>query len=122
MEDEGEAEKVAKAKGFSLPKREILHAELSVMQYPYTADDAWFVRGKLCAEDYGKGVSSKLSAKKVCNQFIHSYVWSFVSNKGEKGYRGFLVSSDTQKEKCVFFISFDEWLRLIQTAIAHGAF
>lgn len=65
MEDEREAEEVVKANGISQPNREILHAELSVMQYPYTNDDGWLVRGKLCTEDYGKGVSSKLSAKKV---------------------------------------------------------
>ena len=40
----------------------------------------------------------------------------------KKGFAGFLVASDFDKEKFVHFVSFDEWQKVIDAAIKNGAF
>jgi hypothetical protein len=51
-----------------------------------------------------------------------SYVWGVAGYADQKGFAGFLVASDFDKEKFVHFVSFDEWQKVIDAAIKNGAF
>ena len=86
---------------------------ISATKYPYTDEDGWAFRGKICVSSYGEGQAASLKVKDVCNWLLHSYVW---------GVAGFLVASDFDKEKFVHFVSFDEWQKVIDAAIKNGAF
>ena len=122
IEDETEAEEIASTVGISLSKQETTHAILTATRYPYTAEEGWTVRGRVCIPAYGAGQTVAIKAKNICNWLIHSYVWSLVYYSKRSGGKGFLVSSDFDKEKYVHFVSFDEWQRLINLAITHGTF
>lgn len=49
-------------------------------------------------------------------------VWGVAGYADQKGFAGFLVASDFDKEKFVHFVSFDEWQKVIDAAIKNGAF
>lgn len=122
IEDETEAEEIAKTMGAALPKQETTHAMLTAIKFPYTAEEGWTVRGKVCIPAYGTGQTVAIKAKNICNWLIHSFVWSLVYYSKRSGAKGFLVASDFDREKFIHFISFDEWQRLIKLSIAHGIF
>ena len=122
IEDEIEAEKVAKEQNWTLPECKIMSCVISATKYPYTDEDGWAFRGKICVSSYGEGQSASLKVKDVCNWLLHSYVWGVAGYEDQKGFAGFLVASDFDKEKFVHFVSFDEWQKVIDVAIKNGAF
>lgn len=122
IEDEIEAEKVAKEQNWTLPECKIMSGVISATKYPYTDEDGWAFRGKICVSSYGEGQAASLKVKDVCNWLLHSYVWGVAGYADQKGFAGFLVASDFDKEKFVHFVSFDEWQKVIDAAIKNGAF
>ena len=116
IEDEIEAEKVAKEQNWTLPECKIMSVT-SATKYPYTDEDGWAFRGKICVSSYGEGQAASLKVKDVCNWLLHSYVWGVAGYADQKGFAGFLVASDFDKEKFVHFVSFDEWQKVIDAAI-----
>lgn len=121
-EDENEAEAIAKKMNVHLPKQKTIYAPMKAIRYPYTGQEGWAVRSKLCVSDYGNGQDVCVKPKDVCNWLLHSYVWGIAHNSNEKCFAGFLVASDFDKEKFVYFISFEEWRKIISTAIEDGVF
>lgn len=97
-----------------------LHYMVEIMEFPYKSEDDLTVRGMLSADNYGAGKKTTLALQKVCNHLVHSYVWSLTQADDEKCYSGFMVSSDKFRGEFVCFISFDEWLKAIETAIKHS--
>ncbi len=63
IEDEIEAEKVAKEQNMTLPECKIMSGVISATKYSYTDEDGWAFRGKICASSYGK---SRLTQSKGC--------------------------------------------------------
>lgn len=122
IEDEAEAEAIAKEAKISLPKQKTVHAILKAIKYPYTGEEGWTVRSKLCASDYGKGQDVCVNAKDVCNWLLHSYVWGVALDANKKTFAGFLVASDFDKEKFIHYISFGEWYTLLKLVIENGKF
>lgn len=122
IEDEIEAEEVAKEQNWTLPECKIMSGVISATKYPYTDEDGWAFRGKICVSSYGEGQAASLKVKDVCNWLLHSYVWGVAGYADQKGFAGFLVASDFDKEKFVHFVSFDEWQKVIDVAIKNGAF
>ncbi len=114
IEDEIEAEKVAKEQNWTLPECKIMSGVISATKYPYTGEDGWAFRGKICASSYGKGQAVSLKVKDVCNWLLHSYVWGVAGYADQKGFAGFLVASDFDKEEFVHFVPFDEWQKVIE--------
>lgn len=119
-EDETEAETIAKEAKISPPKLITVHSALEAIKYPYTGEDGWAIRSKLCASDYGKGQTVCIKAKDVCNWLLHSYVWGISRNENGKGFAGFLVASDFDKEKFVHFVSFEEWNALLKVVMKNS--
>ena len=120
IEEETEAETIAKDAEISPPKLITVHSTLEAIKYPYTGEDGWAIRSKLCASDYGKGQTVCIKAKDVCNWLLHSYVWSIARNENGKGFAGFLVASDFDKNKFVHFISFEEWNALLKVVMKNS--
>ena len=114
IEDEIEAEKVAKEQNWTLPECKIMSGVISATKYPYTDEDGWAF--------HGEGQAASLKVKDACNWLLHSYVWGVAGYADQKGFAGFLVASDFDKEKFVHFVSFDEWQKVIDAAIKNGAF
>ena len=111
---------IAKDAGITLPKQKTVHASLEAIKYPYTGEEGWAIRSKLCASDYGKGQTVCIKVKDVCNWLLHSYVWGIARNENGKGFAGFLVASDFDKEKFVHFVSFEEWNALLKVVMKNS--
>lgn len=122
IEDETEAENIVNEHKLPPIKRNIMHVTVSAIKYPYTDDEGWAFRGKILPSSYGKGQAASLKVKDVCNWLLHSYVWGVAGYPKQKGYAGFLVASDYDKEKFVHYVSFDEWQKVISIAIENGVF
>lgn len=122
VEDENEVKAILKKNNCLMPKLTVINSEIKSMRCPYTAEEGWTMRGKLCAQNYGKGTEISLQTKDVCNWLIHSYVWGIAHYMNEKKYAGFFVASDFDKEKFVHFISFDEWIKLIKFMVENAVF
>lgn len=122
IEDETEVEIIAKKNNSPLPKQKTVHTFLSAVKYPYTGEEGWAMRSKICTLDYGAGQAVSIKAKDVCNWLIHSYVWSLAYHSKRSGVKGFLVASDFDRERFVHFISFDEWQKLLKLVIENGVF
>lgn len=122
IEDEIEAEDIAKEANIPLPKLKTTHAILNAIKYPYVGEEGWAIRSSLCASNYGKGQDVCVKAKDVCNWLLHSYVWGVARDANTKRFVGFLVASDFDKEKFIHFISLAEWNDLLKLVIENGKF
>ena len=122
IEDEQEAEKIFRENGKTIPHKLLTQTKLSAIRHPYTAEDGWTIRGKLCPEDYGSGTKVELSVKDVCNWLLHSYVWSLAWDSDKKSYAGFLVASDFDREKYVHAIHFSDWQTVLKLCVDESAF
>lgn len=122
IEDETKVEKFFRKNGKTIPHKRLIQTKLPAIRYPYTAEDGWTVRGKLCLEDYGSGTKVELSVKDVCNWLLHSYVWSLAWDSDKKSYAGFFVASDFDREKYVHAIHFTDWQTVLKLCIDESAF
>ena len=122
IEDEEEAESIAKEGNIPLPEQKTIHTSLKVIKYPYAGEEGWTIRSKFCSSDYGKGQTVCVKVKDVCNWLLHSYVWAVAHNAKQRTFAGFLVASDYDKEKFVHYISFDEWKKGINDVIENAVF
>lgn len=120
IEEETGLEKLAKDEKITLPGKNIKDFTISAIKFPYIGDEGWTFRGKVCVSSYDNGKNITLKPKELCNWIIHSYVWGVVGSDKQKGFIGFMVASDFDKEKLMYFVSFDEWQKLLDMAIENG--
>lgn len=120
IEEEIELEKLAKDKNITLPGKNIKDITISAIKFPYIGDECWTFRGRVCAFSYDNGKNITLKTKELCNWIVHSYVWGVVGSDKQKGFIGFIIASDFDKEKFMHFVSFDEWQNLLNMAIENG--
>ena len=114
IEDEWEAEKLFRKRGETIPHKLLLNAKLPAIRYPHIDEEKVFYRGKLFHTDYGEGERVELTVQEVCNNLIHSYVWSLAWESNKKSYAGFFVASDRSKESCVYAIHFSDWQKILK--------
>ena len=114
IEEEREAEKLFRKRGETIPHKLLSQTTLPAIRYPHTDTENIFYRGKLFPEDYGEGERVELTVQDVCNQLIHSYVWSLAMSADKKSYAGFFVASDRSKESCVHAIHFSDWQEILK--------
>ena len=63
--------------------------------------------------DWEHPIKETVQGKNICNWLIHSYVFSFsINDSGIVG--GFLVSSDYDRNKSLYFVPIDEWLNYME--------
>lgn len=117
IEEEKDAENIFNKSDLKIspPKFELLHYEIPIQRFPFSGDKD-FIPHKVVSEYYkGKGEKDKLDAEYVGNNIIHSYIWTLAhSREGKQHYiSGFLVSSDRFKDKYLYFVTFDDWVKYL---------
>lgn len=122
IEDEDDAEHFSKKHDYSFSENKLKNSTIAATKYPYNGEKDCIIKGELCAENYGKGQVVNPTVKEVCNWLLHSYVWDVVGYSHQKGYAGFLIVSDYDKEKFLHFVSFDDWQKTLTAVIEKGAF
>lgn len=102
-------------------KSAILDHRVSVRFYYHVNPKKDFMNSKLFLSDYDTKNSQEqmLPIKKICNQFIHSYVWGIVHDTDMKKIFGAIFASDNDKEKGAYLIKIEDWINTIQFIIDH---
>lgn len=62
--------------------------------------------------DWNKISTYTKSGKQICNWLIHSYVFIFCC-KDDNTYGSFFVSSDMDKDKCLYEVQLDDWVNFM---------
>ena len=115
IENEKWAKNDLKDSTLTMPPFPILHADIKVIECPYTGDkDLVGVRPWLDNYDVDGSRSSKLMLEHACNSIIYSYVWDLVRYEKKKDIAGFLCASDRYKSKCMYLIMLEDWLEKVQ--------
>jgi len=101
-----------------MPELPLIDYKVSVTEYPFTGDKDWIVPGRIIASDYGKASGIKeILLNKLCSQIIHSFLWSVAGTSGQNGFSGFLVASDREKDKRVYYVTIDDWITAMKFCI-----
>lgn len=117
-----EAEKDAKAElkntSLPMPALPLLGKKVPTWKYPYIGDID-FVVHRVWASDYNgtEAESYPMELEYVCNQIIHSYVWSVVYTPEKGTALGVMVSSDKYKTACAYLLLLDDWIETIRFCV-----
>lgn len=118
VDDELWAKKEIEHSSLSMPELPLIDYKVTITEYPFTGDEDWIIPGRITADDYGQASGVKeILLNKLCSQIIHSFVWGVAGTTGEKGFTGFLVASDREKEKLVYYVTIDDWNTAMQFCI-----
>ncbi len=59
------------------------------------------------------GIRETLSVIGLCNQLIHSWMWSISADEQTTLFNGLYVSSDRQRKRSIYFLSISDLIQLI---------
>jgi len=62
--------------------------------------------------DLSRGTATEISIRKLCNQIIHSFVFTPMLEEGG-GLAGFFVASDSEKERRLLYFSVDALINVL---------
>lgn len=116
VEDETNAEAIMKRDNMPLPLFKILHSTVPLFVYKHVDKEKFFVNSRLILSDYDveHNESIDISLKEVCNQIVHSYVWSAVRNGKKRNIiYGVMLASDFKKEKCAYLLRIEDWINTL---------
>ncbi len=97
-----------------MPALPLLGKKAPTWKYPYVGDIDLVVH-RVWASDY-TGTEAEIypmEPEHVCNQIIHSYVWSVVCTAGKRTALGVMVSSDKNKTTCAYLLLLNDWIETI---------
>lgn len=122
VDDELWAKKEIEHSSLPMPKLALIDYKIPVTEYPFNGDKDWIIPGRIFASDYGQASGTKdILLNKLCSQIIHSFVWSVAGTSGENGFTGFLVASDRDKEKLVYYVTVKDWIAAMRFCIANSS-
>ena len=110
IEDEADTKKKIEKTSLPMPELALLHYNIPVVEYAFDGDKD-FILHKVIADYYHAGNQSiTVEAKTICNSIVHSYIWNLAYSRGKKGSIGFLIASDFDKEKKLYFVRLKDWI------------
>lgn len=63
--------------------------------------------------DWNNPITKTKQGRNVCNWLIHSFVFMFNYDEEQKKYVSFLVSSDNDRNKYIYEITFSDWIKYV---------
>lgn len=113
FEDERWAEQKAKGNSTIHYESELLKQTISAMMWD-CIDTSDYPPGHVIVELYGSSRTTSVEPTTIINSIIHAYYWDWTYDERNR-MKGFLVSSDHNKQKCLFAVSIDEWISFIKS-------
>ena len=82
--------------------------------------DKDFIFHRIDAEDYdySSATEIKYDLAVFCSKIIHSYVWSCVYK--DKWIYAIAFASDTDKEKEIFLLKVEDWIKTIEHCLTYA--
>lgn len=65
------------------------------------------------SHDWNTPQKKTKQGKDVCNWLIHSLIFKLAYNDDDQSVEGFFVSSDLDSDKCLYYVSINDWLNYI---------
>ncbi len=99
---------------------EILNYQVPIAKYNHIDDEKLFSYGMflICDYDAKNCEFIHLPLNQVCNQIIHSYVWSIIHNSAKKQIYGAIFASDNYKETGAYLLKIDDWIETINFVVS----
>jgi hypothetical protein len=99
----------------------IIKYKVSVTIYPFSGDEDFIIERVIPDNyDYKNKAQEKIELNKLCNQIIHSFVWSVAYEQKSKKIHGVLFASDKEKAKVMYLLEPKEWIKAIRFCIKNG--
>ena len=89
---------------------QVSQKEIVVLECPFLGDES-FIRHHAIADYYGKGEFKGYPIWQICNQIIHSYIWTMTYKTGK--LYGLAVSSDRYTTESLYIIPIEEMLKFL---------
>lgn len=115
-EDEAEAKKVLEKTDLMLPAFKVLNYKVQVIKYIYIGNNSFYSSSKPNLADYDQNSIEKmeLTLREICNQFIHSYIWTAILSDKKRELYGAMFAKDYDRGKCAYLLKIDDWLKALR--------
>lgn len=121
FEDEKHAETTIKKVDMPMPTMKLLEYKVKVLVYPFSGDEEFIIENVIPGNyDCKNAVIEEIELNKLCNQIIHSYVWSVSYSKQSKKLNGMLFASDKAKTKELYLLELNEFIKAINFCVENG--
>ena len=121
FEDEKGAETVLKNGNLPMPPLQLLKYKVKITAYPFSGDKDLIIERVIPDNyDYSKVYSEEVELNKVCNQIIHSFVWSIAYKQDAKKIHGVLFASDKSKTEVMYLLMPEDFIKAIDFCIEYG--
>ncbi len=115
IEDEISTEEEYKKSNFELPTLKMQSNAVDAYLYHFAGDEKWILH-KVIVENYKRKCQKvRIETRKLCNCILHSYIWTIAYVNNRIG--GFLVASDFDKEKGLYYIPLRSWCDVLEYCI-----
>ena len=121
FEDEKGFENYIKKKKHSTTMLRLMEYKASVMVYPFSGDKDFIIEC-VVPDNYDlKNIKTiEIELNKLCNQIIHSNVWSVAYAQENNKIKGVLFASDKEKANALYLIKTEEFIKAIEFCIENG--
>lgn len=121
FEDEKGKESFIENKAIAERSLKLIKHKTRVVVYPFSGDKDFIVE-RVIPDNYDfKNLSiEELELNKLCNQIIHSYVWSVVHKPYSNEIYGVAFSSDKSKTEVLYLLEPKEFIKTIRFCIENG--
>lgn len=121
FEDEKDAELELKKTTLPMPPLKLLKYKVKVRVYPFFGDERFIVERVIPENyDYKNAAIKDIELNKLCNQIIHSFVWSLAYDQDLKKIKSVLFASDKAKEDVLYLLELKEFIKAIDFCIENG--
>ncbi len=122
VEDENDVKPFFDERGETEKYLKILCYNVPVVKYKHVGEEKFFVNSKLILSDYDTKHAEQieLPLNQICNQLIHSYVWSIVHTNNMKEICGVLTASDRFKEE-VYLLKIEDWINTLDYVVENSS-
>lgn len=121
FEDEKHYEKLCMKHRHPLPPFKLLKYEVEVKNCPFCGDKDFIIE-QLIPENYDfkQSKTEKIELNFLCNQIIHSFVWSVVYYQNTRKIYGFAVASDRESNKNIYLFEIKEFIKAVEFCVENG--
>ena len=121
FEDEKGAESEIRKSEIPMPPLKLLKYKVKVTVYPFSGDENFIIE-RVIPENYDckNAVEKEIELNTLCNQIIHSFVWSIAYEPKPHKIFGVFFASDKAKEDVLCVLEPDELIKAIKFCVEKG--
>ncbi len=122
FEDEKGAETyISKKKSIPMPPLKLLKYKVKVTAYPFSGNKD-FIINRVIPNNYNheNAIEEQIELNKLCNQIIHSYLWSVVYERETFKICEVLFASDKAKSDVLYSLNLKEFIKAVEFCVENG--